>query len=64
MTVPNSDMVFRAPQDVGTDPAGRVEFLHELAADPEYVALLRRVSEKVCDTKTTLNGGVLIVTHS
>ena len=46
-TVLENDAVVRAPQDVGTHPTARLQYLQELADDSEYVALLQRASEKV-----------------
>ena len=50
---PNPLTLVRTPVEVGTDPAARLQFLQELADDSEYVALLRRASEKVSYTCTT-----------
>ena len=46
-TMLDTDTVVRAPQDVGTQPTARLQFLQELADDSEYVTLLQRASEKV-----------------
>ena len=53
-TMPIADVALLAPHDVGMEPAARLQFLQDLTADPDYVALLRRVSEKVCHINATI----------